>query len=97
MTQEVCIAFCPQESEGTHNRFASANPTCTRSPTYDFALQLPLQKIQDLIPCLQSLTVLSSLNYVHILFIILCFRVLHSCYSGPKKLLNWMKIFRYPV
>lgn len=67
------------------------------SPTYDFALQLPLRKILDLIPCLQSLTVLSSLNYVHILIIILCFRVLHSCYSGPKKLLNWMIIFRYPV
>lgn len=43
------------------------------------------------------LTVLSCLNHVHVLIIILCFCVPQSCYSGPKKLLNWMIIFKYPV
>jgi len=46
---------------------------------------------------LEKLMVLSSINYAHILIIILCFHVLQSCYSGPKQLLNWMIIFKYPV
>jgi hypothetical protein len=85
------------------SNFVSANPTCTlqsniwlcpsASPTKDSG-----SYSMFIIPnFLEKLMVLSSLNYVHISIIILCFRVLHSCYSGPKKWLNWMIIFRYPV
>lgn len=85
------------------SNFVSANPTCTLqlniwlcssgSPTKDSG-SYSMFTIPNF---LAKLIVLSSLNYVHILIIILWFRALHSCYSGPKKLLNWMIIFRYPV
>jgi hypothetical protein len=85
------------------SNFVSANPTCTlqsniwlcpsASPTKDSG-SYSMFKIPNL---LEKFMVLSSLNYVRIFSFILRFRVMHSCHSGPEKLLNWMIIFRYPA
>jgi hypothetical protein len=85
------------------SNFISANPTCTLQsniwlyPSVSTTKDSWSYSMFTITNLLEKLMVFSSLNYVHIFIFILRFHVLHSCYSGPEKLLNWMIIFRYPV